>query len=109
MSRGLCLLFSEHRVLIIMSTAVPGCVCPVIVAKGGDIRLFRKTSLQGFFLERRSLDGFNTLSHIQKFRVEKITRGCGKLKPSFAAITISVILVHSIIVIYVSIDRYHIR
>jgi hypothetical protein len=98
-----------HRIVNIESTALSCCVSPVNIPRGGDSRLFAKISFEGFFLERCRKYFFNTLEVVQRFRFKNKTRNSSEIKRIRSGSTVTIVLVHSNMVIFAGTDGYQIR
>jgi len=100
---------SEHRIVTIESAAFPSCVCPISIPRGGDGCLLPKISFEGFFLEGCREYLFDTLKSVQRFGFENKARNSSMIKPIRSRSALTVVLVHSNMVIDEGIDGYQIR
>jgi hypothetical protein len=100
---------SEHGIVNIESAAFLGCLCPACIPRGGDSGLIPKMSFEGFFLEGYWKYGFAAFERVQKFRFKNKTRDSSEIKPIRSRSIVTVVLVHSNIVIYGDADGCQIR
>jgi hypothetical protein len=100
---------SKHGIVNIESAAFLGCVCPVSIPRGGDSGLFPKIGFEEFFLERCCKNSFDTLESVQWFGFKNETGNSSKIKPIRSRSALTVVLVHSNMVICMGTDGYQIR
>jgi hypothetical protein len=71
--------------------------------------LFPKIDLEGFLLERCSEYSLDTLEGVQRFGFKNKTSNSSEIKPIRSRCTVTVLLVHSNMVINEGTDGYQIR
>ena len=100
---------SKHGIVNIKYASFSGCVCLISIPGGGDSWLFSKISFERFFLKRCCEYSFNTLESIPRFGFKNKAGNAGKIKPFSSRSTMTVVLVHSNMVINKGIEGYRIR
>jgi len=72
---------SEYWVVNIHTAALSGCVYPIKIGRGGNVRRLPKISFEGFFLKGCCQYSVDALEFVQGFGFKNKGRGSSEIKP----------------------------